>query len=437
MIDFAQLKDKNIAILWFGLEGKSTLRFLMDHHIDFKNITILDANKDLDSHEHVKAVTGKEYTRNLGQYDVIFKSSGIPISEELLPHQDKILTQVQLFFDNYQGKVIAVTASKGKSTMVSLTYALLKNAGYNTKLVGNIGTPVFDEIDLDTQVDFVVIELSSYMLQNLRKKNYISILWTIFPEHLDRHGSFDKYVGAKLNILNNSEINIVYEWTLQNYNLEEKYTNLIPYGRESRYSRSHNHFTRGEKQLFPTTDRKIPGDHNLENITAIIALADVLKISDDVLHQTVRDFQWLPHRLQEVGESGGIRRIDDAISTTPESTIQAIKSFEGQIDTIFLGGTDRGYVFDQLATYIYKNGIKNIVLFPNSGKRILEALDRWGIWSLKILETSSMQEAVKFAYKHTQKGKICMLSTASPSYSIWQNFEEKWDLFQQYIKEDA
>jgi UDP-N-acetylmuramoylalanine--D-glutamate ligase len=118
----------------------------MDHHVDFKNITILDANQDLDSHEHVKTVVGQEYTRNLGQYDVIFKSSGIPLSEELIPHQEKIMTQVQVFFDNYPGKVIAVTASKGKSTIVSLVHALLKNAGYRTKLVGNIGTPVFDEI---------------------------------------------------------------------------------------------------------------------------------------------------------------------------------------------------------------------------------------------------------------------------------------------------
>jgi UDP-N-acetylmuramoylalanine--D-glutamate ligase len=183
----------------------------MDQHVDFKNITILDANEDLDSPEHIKAITGQEHTRNIDQYDIIFKSSGIPVSEELIPYQDKIVTQVQLFFDNYHGKVIAVTASKGKSTIVSLIYSLLNNAGYRTKLVGNIGTPVFDEIDFTSEEDFVVIELSSYMLQSLRKKNYISILGTIFPEHLDRHGSFDKYVDAKLNILNDSEINIVYE----------------------------------------------------------------------------------------------------------------------------------------------------------------------------------------------------------------------------------
>jgi UDP-N-acetylmuramoylalanine--D-glutamate ligase len=100
---------------------------------------------------------------------------------------DKVVTQVQFFFDHYKGKVIAITASKGKTTMSSLAYELLKNAGYTVKLVGNIGKPVLDEIDFSVAYDFVVIELSSYMLQTLKKQNFISLLGAIFPEHLDWH----------------------------------------------------------------------------------------------------------------------------------------------------------------------------------------------------------------------------------------------------------
>ncbi|MEI8091416.1 MAG: hypothetical protein WCG98_04175 [bacterium] len=162
----------------------------MDQKVSFRNITILDTNKDLDSPEEVQKVTGEEHLQNLDSYDIIFKSSGVPITEQLLPCKDKIVTQVQIFFDTYPGKVIAVTASKGKSTITSIIYMLLKNAGYKVKLVGNIGIPVFDEIDICPPVmpdgdpefcpvpenDFVVIELSSYMLYELRKTNYISIL---------------------------------------------------------------------------------------------------------------------------------------------------------------------------------------------------------------------------------------------------------------------
>ncbi len=457
MVDFADLRNKNIAILWFGREGKSTLKFLMDQKIHFSNITILDAKDDLDNPDAIHAITWSKYLQDLDKYDIIFKSSGVPITTELVHVKEKIVTQVQLFFDNYPGKVIAVTASKGKSTIVSLIYALLKNAGYNVKLVGNIGVPILDEIDIcppfktdgDPEFcpvrenDFVVIELSSYMLHDLRKKNFISILGTIFPEHLDRHGSFDNYVGAKLNILKGSEINIVNHETLQRFDLDKAYTNLIPYDQGSAYARMDGHFTLGDKMIFSVDDRKIPGDHNLENITAVVALADTLKIPMEILHTTVREFQWLPHRLQEVGEYGGIRWIDDAISTTPESTIEALKTYGDQIDTIFLGWTDRGYQFDELAKYIHQSKIRNIVIFPDSWERILESLQRSNVLSSTkedptlphLIQTSSMQEAVQFAYEHTEKWKICLLSTASPSYSLWKDFEEKGDLFQKYIKE--
>jgi UDP-N-acetylmuramoylalanine--D-glutamate ligase len=120
----------------------------LDHKIHCENITVLDANKDLDFPEEVRSLKGEDYLKDIDKYDIIFKSSGVPIVEELFPYKEKIITQVQLFFDTYPGKVIAITASKGKSTISSLIYTLLINAGYRAKLVGNIGTPIFDEINI-------------------------------------------------------------------------------------------------------------------------------------------------------------------------------------------------------------------------------------------------------------------------------------------------
>jgi UDP-N-acetylmuramoylalanine--D-glutamate ligase len=150
----------------------------------------------------------------LQAYDVIFKTSGIPYLPALQAVADKLITQAQFFFDHYRGNVIAITASKGKTTMSSLAYALLHNAGKRVKLVGNIGVPIFDEIDFSTLYDYVVIELSSYMLQTLKKQNFISLLGSLFPEHLDRHGSKEAYEQSKLRILQGSDINIVFNSTL-------------------------------------------------------------------------------------------------------------------------------------------------------------------------------------------------------------------------------
>lgn len=455
------LKDKNIAILGFGLEWKSTLNFLMNQNAQFKSITILDVNQHLQTSSLVGSVVWDEYLERLDQYDIIFKSAWIPMNKKLSLHKDKIITQVQFFFDNYKGKIIAVTATKGKSTMVSLIFHILKDAWYRVKLVWNIGNPVLDEIDFIEEFDYVVLELSSYMLDTLKKQNYISVLGSIFPEHLDRHGSFQAYSKAKLHILDNSEYNVVHRKTIQECNLKDQYTNLVSYGSEWKYKWYYGFFMEDDKRLFSEKDRNIIWEHNLDNICAALAVCDIIGLPLKTVHESIKTFKWLPHRMENVGIYWWREWVDDAISTTPESTIQAIKSFGKKIDTIFLWGTDRGYDFNELIRCILEYKIRNIVLFPESGKKILELLKqhiekytdistpdfkhciqvqykRWNhVNNLKIFSTDNMQEAVKFAYMYTEKWKMGLLSTASPSYSVWKNFEEKGDLFKKYVKELA
>lgn len=427
-----ELKKKNIAILGFGLEGKSTLNFLLQQKINFQNITVLDINDNIKTTDKIKNITGKNYLKDLNKYDIIFKSSGVLISKELEPYKNKIITQTQFFFQRYKWKVITITASKGKSTMTTLIYQILKDAGKNVKLVWNIGTPVLDEINEDKIYEYVVYELSSYMLDWLQKQNHISVLGSIFPEHLDWHGSMENYVQTKLNILKGSKVNVVQRETMKKYKIDKMEELPISYGKEGTFTRKNNIFYNGNTPLFPTTERRLLGDHNLENICAAIAVASMVNVPLKSIQQTIKNFKWLPHRMEYVGKYDEIEFYDDAISTTPESTIQAIKTFWKKINTIFLWGTDRGYKFEELVKYLKKYEIKNIVLFSPSGKKIWELLKKNKEFT--ILETDIMKEAVEFAFKHTEKWKICLLSTASPSYSIWKNFEEKWDLFKKYVK---
>ena len=427
------LIGKQIAILWYWLEWKSTLQFLLNHKIDSKNITVLDKNTDIKTPKNIKTITWINYNTNLDKYDIIFKSAWIPISKELKPQKKKIITQIQFFFDNYKWKVIAITASKWKSTITSLIYSLLINAWYNAKLVWNIWNPVLDEVDLDWKHDYVVVELSSYMLDTLKKKNFISVLWSIFPEHLDWHWNFQKYARAKLNILKWSETNVINYNTIKTFNLDNLYWKTISYWEKGLFGWKWNYFTENDLNIFSNRDRILEWNHNLDNISAMIAVWFQLWISEKIIQKTIKTFEWLPHRMQKLWIFHWIEFIDDAISTTPESTIQAIKTFWEKIDTILLWWTDRGYDFSELVKIIKKNWIKNIVLFPESGQKILATF-----WTYKkqlnIFETNSMERAVDFCIRNTTKWKICLLSTASPSYSIWKNFEEKWSLFQQYIK---
>jgi len=170
------------------------------------------------------------------------------------------------------------------------------------------------------------------------------------------------------------------------------------------------------------------GGHNQDNIGAAVSVANILQIPEAKIKEAIKTFKSLPHRLEFVGEFRGVEFYDDAISTTPESTIMALKAIKN-VDTIFLGGQDREYNFSQLEKAVKRYKIKNIVLFPDSGDKMLKSKK-----GLNILRTKSMKEAVAFAYKNTKQGSVCLLSCASPSYSLWKNFEEKGDQFQKFVK---
>ncbi len=429
------LIHKNIAILGYGKEGASTLRFLQKNGILDGSITILDKNIDLKIENfNGKMNVWESYLENLDQYDYIFKSPGVsPYTNWLLPYKDKILTQTKLFYEFYSGKIISITQTKWKSTTTTLVYELLKNAWYNVKIVGNIWNPVLDEIDLkDTSYDFIVYELSSYMLEELENHHsYISILGNIYEDHLDWHLNFENYSNAKKNVLKNADNILIWLHLYQKLQKNLLNRKILSFGWEmAYYSHRENFFFVNNKNINEQINPKIPGNHNLDNFAWVLWVCDIIWVPYHIFSKTINNFSWLPHRLQNIWTFVWITFIDDAISTTPESTIEAIKSFSNDVETIFLGGTDRWYHFENLVNFIEQSNIKHIVLFPESGENIKKWLK---IKNYTILETSLMSEAITFALKNTSSWKVCLLSTASPSYSLWKNFEAKWDDFKNEI----
>lgn len=479
------LVGKKIAILWFWKEWKSSLNFLKKVWV--KDITVCDAKTDLEKNDKsIKYVLWKEYTKDLEKYDYIIKSPWIsPYTNSLWKYEKKVLTQTKIFFEFYKWKIISLTQTKGKSTTASLVYDLLNNAWYKVKLVWNIWNPVLDEIDLQkqSQYDFVIYELSSYMLHDLdNHHSFISILWNIYEDHLDWHKTFSNYRNAKLNILNNSEHLLIWYQLAKQIIDELKGRKFKTFWSEkSYYAHIGKHMLVNWVNLNITVKPKIPWKHNLANITAVLGIAYTLSIDYVNFVKTINNFHGLPHRLENLWTYKWITFIDDAISTTPESTIEAIKTFWTNLETIFLGWTDRWYDFKNLVKTIYLYDIKNIVLFPDTGKKIFDELkklqitnyklaenEKWKLairsynfdeyeiskdwkqfilfdkdnrnkwntnyYTLNILKTDLMETAVKFAYEFTSTWKTCLLSTASPSYSIWKNFEDKWYNYKKYIE---
>ena len=393
---------KNALILGYGKEGKVTEQYLKNN---FPLLKIGIADQSLD----------KNYLKKQEDFDIAIKTPGIPKKLVKIPYT----TATNIFFSqikNNGNKIIGITGSKGKSTTTSLIYEILKQAGKDVEILGNIGKPMLQAMLNPVSKDKIfVLELSSAQLEDLNASPDIAVVTNLFPEHMDYHGTVDNYYGAKKNIVNFQQNGDVFVYNPKNKKLISWLKGLksksVPF-----------------TKVIPLKDSEIPllGEHNKNNIRAAISVAREFRIKDDVMKLAIKMFKSLPHRLEFVGEFNGIKFYDDAISTTPESTIMAIEALKN-IDTIFLGGQDRGYNFAQLEKIIKKYKIKNVVLFPDSGKKIK-------VKGLNVLKTKNMEEAVGFAFKNTKSGKICLLSCASPSYSLWKNFEEKGDQFQLVIK---
>lgn len=438
-MQISQLQGKKIAILGFGLEGQSTLKFLLAHDVKPEDISLLD-QKDIDPSfwsQHLWAiVTWEQYLDGLWAYDLIFKSPGIsPYHAKIARQKAKLTSQVEVFFANYEWKVIWVTATKGKSTTVTLIYKTLIQAGLDVKLVWNIGTPVLDEIDLTANHDYIVYELSSFMLEGFKPKLEIGVLGNIFRCHLDWHNEdYDVYRQAKVNILEHAKHRLINIDLVSQF----KIPHLRYFGSDGDYMYQNNNFLIHGQSVLKDENILLKWEHNRINISSVIGVLDVVADWNReeliaALKTVLSEFSGLPHRLEEVWTYKEITCVDDSISTTPDSTIQAIKTYMWKTGTLLLGGYNYGFEFEQLAKTITQSGIKNMVFFPDTGRDIKRAIDA-SDYQYNSLETDSMQEALTFAYKNTQAWQVILLSCASPSFSMYDNYKQRGDDFAKQAK---
>lgn len=405
-MQLSELQNKKILIVGYGKEGKSTEEFIRKN-TPHATIEIVDQ-----SH-------GEGYLAKQHDFDIAIKSPGVHAELVTIPYT----TATNLFFSRVKGMVIGVTGTKGKSTTTSLIYSILMEAGKKAHLVGNIGNPMLSELMVsNTEEDIWVCELSSYQLADIEYSPHISVMVSLFPEHMNYHGSVEEYYKAKARIVAHAtdQDYLVYNPDFEELKkiAENTKAQSVPFISDLPF----------EKDIIP-----LLGEHNVRNVAGAVTVAKLLGVSDTFIKKAVENFQPLRHRLQNVGTFKDITFYDDAISTTPESTLAALEAIPN-VGTLVLGGEDRGYDFTKLCEVLATNNIQNIVLFPDSRKIRLE-LKNHPEYHPCVLETTSMKEAVSFAYQNTPAGMVCLLSCASPSYSLWKNFEEKGDEFQKLVKE--
>ncbi|MBZ9569441.1 UDP-N-acetylmuramoyl-L-alanine--D-glutamate ligase [Patescibacteria group bacterium] len=440
-----KLKNKRILILGFGREGVDNFKFLrklfpkkilgVGDRLKLSELSN-QAKTVIKSDKKVKLHLGENYLKSLKNYDVIIKSPGVSpkILKPFLKKGQKITSQTEIFLENCPGKIIGVTGTKGKSTTASLIYKILKEAGIQAHLVGNIGRPVLSLLFSATKKDAYVYELSSHQLFNLKKSPQIAVFLNVFPEHLDYYKNFREYVRAKANI---TRYQTKKDYLI--FNSRDKIVRKIAEKSKARkipISPTNYEFKRITKKI-----KKIPliGKFNLQNVMAAIMVGKIFGVSEKDIAKAIKKFKPLPHRLEFVGRFSGIRFYNDSLSTIPEATIAAIDTLEKNLQTIILGGFDRGRNFKKLAKKILNSNIKTVILFPDTGKRIWRQIQKsargptYGN-KLKCFFVDNMKEAVKFCYQNTKKGKICLLSPAAASFNLFKNYRERGNLFKREVK---
>ena len=428
------LKAKKILVLGLGIEGIDTLKFLrkffskkvlgIGDRLELKNLNskaqnIIKKDKNLNFH------LGEDYLKALKNYDIVIKSPGIQprTLKSFLKKGQRITSQTEIFFNNCPGKIIGVTGTKGKSTTTSLIYKILKENGIKAYLTGNIEKPALSLLDSAKPESVYVYELSSHQLLNLKKSPHIAVFLNIYPEHLDYYKDFKEYLLAKSNITR-----------------YQKKTDYLVF--HSKNKLVNEVVKKSKAKKIPISSVKIKkldtllkGNFNIQNIKAAIAVARLFKIKDKNILKSIKNFKPLPYRLEDIGIYKGIKFYNDALSTVPEATIAALDTLGDKVETIFLGGFDRGIDFKNLAKRILKSKIKTLILFQTTGDKIFRqiiALDNKKKY--KAISVQNMKDGVEQAFKYTKKEKICLLSTASPSFSLFKDYKEKGDLFKKYVK---
>jgi UDP-N-acetylmuramoylalanine--D-glutamate ligase len=417
------LNGKRVCILGFGREGRATLRAL-ERHAPGAEATVADRNPEVRAPER-PLQTGPDYLRDLDRFDVVVKSPGIPPAPEIEAVRERLTTPTQLFFDSLAGtgaRVIGVTGSKGKSTTSSLIHAVIQAGGRESYLVGNIGEPALDYLERAGKEVLFVHELSSYQLLDLTVSPPVAVVTAFFPDHLDYHGSLGAYLEAKKHLCRFQR-----EEDVTFYNgrspecaaiAGESAGLLVPF--------------RPSDAPLPLAETHLIGEHNLGNIAAAYKVGRHLGVPDEACLSAFRQFRGLPHRLQSLGVHHGVEWVDDAISTTPESTIAALDALGDRVATLLLGGQDRGYDFTGLGRRVAASRVEHVILFPDTGPRIADAILSAGAF-VTLHHAADMPSAVRLARAHTRPGTVCLLSTASPSYNLWANFEAKGREFQACI----
>ena len=454
MKDFCEFKKfingKNVAVVGIGVSNIPLINFLVKLGA---NVTGFDMKREEALGEiavefkkkGVKLELGEKYLEKLTGYEVIFKTPSMRIDCEALVRAKKegayITSEMEEFVRYCKGKIYAITGSDGKTTTTTIISKLLEAQGYKTWVGGNIGTPLFSNIEEIEENHMVVLELSSFQLMTMNLPVDVAVVTNLAPNHLDMHKDMQEYIDAKKNIFlyqSNDSVLVLNRENDITYGFESEAKAEIREFSSKRVLKNGAYFNEGILYLDGNVvckkdDIVIKGMHNVENyLAAFTATKDNVEI--ETMKRVAESFAGVEHRCELVREIDGVKYYNDSIASSPTRTLAGLFAFERKV-ILIAGGYDKHIPFEPLAEKGYPF-IKELILLGNTKESIKEAFDKLRLnknINVPIIMVDSLEEAVNKAKEIAQDGDVVTLSPACASFDMFPNFVVRGNRFKEIV----
>ncbi|MBX9139176.1 MULTISPECIES: UDP-N-acetylmuramoyl-L-alanine--D-glutamate ligase [unclassified Clostridium] len=454
MKDFCEFKNfingKKVAVVGIGVSNIPLINFLVKlganvTGFDIKSEEALgDIAVDFKK-KGVKLQLGEGYLDNLTGYEVVFKTPSMRIDCDALVRAKQegayITSEMEEFVRYCKGKIYAITGSDGKTTTTTIVSKLLEAEGYKTWVGGNIGTPLFSNIEEIEENHMVVLELSSFQLMTMNLPVDVAIVTNLAPNHLDMHKDMQEYIDSKKNIFLYQDSNNVLVLNRENditYGFEKEAKAKVREFSSMRVLENGAYFNDGilyleGNEVCKKEDIVIKGMHNVENyLAAFIATKDDVKI--ETMKKVAESFSGVEHRCELVREIDGVKYYNDSIASSPTRTLAGLFAFERKV-ILIAGGYDKHIPFEPLAEEGYEF-IKELILLGDTKYLIKEAFEKLKLEkniNIPIVMVESLEEAVSKAKEIASEGDIVTLSPACASFDMFPNFAVRGNKFKEIV----
>ncbi len=408
---------------------------------------IKDHYKETLSELNISFEEGKHTESEILKAHEVIKSPGIadnvPIINKIKSKNIPIISEIEFAGRYTNAKMVCVTGSNGKTTTCTLIYHILKSAGLNVGLAGNLGKSFARQV-AENNYDYYVLEISSFQLEGIYDfKADIAVILNITPDHMDRYNhDIQNYTDAKMRILRNQQLGDSVIYWMDDPIISRQLDKLKPVSHIYTFSEKNDShlaaYSDGNNIIIHPKENTfsmkldllaLQGMHNVYNTMASGIVAKLLDISDEYLRKALSDFKGVPHRLERVASVRGVLYINDSKATNVNSCWYALKSMRSKV-VLILGGTDKGNDYSEIEDLV-KEKVRTLIFLGADNSKLHQFFDDK---FEDIIDVNSMYDAVKTAYNKAEKGDTVLLSPCCASFDLFENFEDRGDQFKENVR---